>query len=155
MPSAKKRPPIVPAKVKAAISVLFEQSNYDLEAAAKAAEITTYRLREEMKKAHVQKWMWHEKRALIEAICAGNPATLAKIRDTSGNDMAKVGAIKTSEIMRESLADVRNPAAAHQAPGFVILIQTDGAPARIIEPQAPPMIEAEPEPDREYEPVER
>jgi hypothetical protein len=149
MPSAKKRPPIVPAKVKAAISVLFEQSNYDLEAAAKAARLTTFRLREEMKKAHVQKWMWHEKRALIEAICAGNPAALAKIRDTSGNDMAKVGAIKTSEIMRESLSDVRNPAAAHQAPGFVILIQTDGA-ARIIEPQTP-MIEARPVPDGECE----
>jgi hypothetical protein len=141
MPSAKKRPPIVLAKIKTAIGVLFEQSNYDLEAAAKAAGLTTYRLREEMKKSHVQKYMFSEKRALLEAICASNPRALATVRDREGgNEMAKVAAVKTSELMLASLADVRNPAAAHQAPGFVILIQTDGAPARIIEPQAPPMI---------------
>src|ERR1700694_1388275 len=114
MPSAKKRPPCVPAKVKAAIGVLFEQSNYDLDAAAKAAGLTTSRLREEMKKAHVQKYMWSEKRALLEAICASNPRALATVRDREGgNEMAKVAAIKTAEIMLASLADVRNPGAAH------------------------------------------
>jgi hypothetical protein len=80
MPNARKREPVVPKKVKAAIAFMFEQTKYDLAAAAMHAGLTTYVLRREMKKPHVQKHIWHEKRALIEECCAGNPAALAELR---------------------------------------------------------------------------
>ena len=58
-----------------------------------------------MKKAHVQKYIWHEKRALIEEVCAGNPAALAELRATSENGMAAVAAIRQLELMRQSAID--------------------------------------------------
>jgi hypothetical protein len=49
MPNAKHREPVVPKKVKAAIAFMFEQTKYDLAAAATHAGLTTYVLRREMK----------------------------------------------------------------------------------------------------------
>ena len=66
MPNARRRAPAVPRRVKIAIQALFEQTVYDLAAAATAGGISTYRLREEPKKAHVLQYMRAEKKALIE-----------------------------------------------------------------------------------------
>jgi hypothetical protein len=114
MPNAKHREPIVLKKVKAAIAFMFEQTKYDLAAAATNAGLTTYVLRREMKKAHVQKFIWHEKRALIEECCSGNPAALAELRATSENGMAVVVAIRQLELMQSAIEEARGP----MAPGL-------------------------------------
>jgi hypothetical protein len=77
-----------------------------------------------------------EKQALIEEVCAANPAALAEIGAKSENSMARVAAIRQSE-------------------GFVIFIETrDGTVHTIAPPVPAPMIEVEPLPERELEPPE-
>ena len=149
MPNAKHRTPVVPAKVKVAIQFMFEQTKYDLAAAAAQAGLTTYVLRREMKKPHVQKHIWHEKRALIEECCAGNPAALAELRAKSENGMAVVAAIRQLELMRQSaIEEARGPMApGAPQPGLVIVIQGPGGVQQMIPPPPPqpaPMIEHEP-----------
>jgi hypothetical protein len=153
------RAPIVPAKVKVAILALFQQPKLDLESAAQAAGITTYRLREAMKKAHVRNWIWHEKRALIDALCAGNPAALKEIRDTSGNDMARVSAVKAAELMRAETEEATRGAPGRGImPGLVVIFESpSGETDRTIGPATMPLIEAKPMPvfNPELEPADR
>jgi hypothetical protein len=105
MPSAKKREPSVPAKVKAAVEHLFENPRADLAEAAKVAGITTYALRSAMMRPHISRYVWHEKRSRLELLCAQNPAALRDIRDNSDNSMARVAAIKTAEQLRVELSE--------------------------------------------------
>jgi hypothetical protein len=154
MPSAKKREPIVPHKVRDGIRMLFEQMTYDLQAAAKAAGLSTARFREELAKPHVRRWAWHAKRELIESICAGNPVALAKIRETSGNDMARVGSIKTLEAMRAEIDEVsRTTGPIRQTPGVTIIFESPGQPDRVLGPPPMRLIDSRPlpqfEPDRD------
>jgi len=150
MPNARKRTPVVPAKVKAAIAVLLDQTVYDLAAAASAAGLSTARLRRELKKAHCLQYMRAEKAALIEEVCAGNPVALAEIRAKSENAMARVAAIRQSEAMRQ-VAHQESPGGRQMVPGLVVIIEGPGGSVRTIAPPvpAPPMIEHEPLPERE------
>jgi hypothetical protein len=148
----KKDVPDVPARVKVAIAVLLDQPKENLLAAAMAAGITTYRLREALKKAHVRTYLYHEKQALLDAVSAGNPNALKTVRDTSENGMAVVAAAKAIEQMRTEGQEVAG-GPMRAAPGFVILIKTQGEPDRVVGPSAPPLIEHQPSPDHEYEPV--
>jgi hypothetical protein len=141
-----KREPVVPAKVKDGIHALFEQPVYDLAAAAAVAQMPTWRFREAMKKPHIRRWAWHEKRALLETICAGNPVALAKIRETSGNDMARVGAIKTLEAMRVELDEARNANAMRAQPGLTIVIENRDGTTRALPLPSTPMIDVSPTP---------
>jgi hypothetical protein len=91
-------------------------------------------------------------RAQVDAICAANPERLRVIADTSENHMARVGAIKTLEAMKEAL----DPhAASHQLPqpGLVIVIQNRDGSQADAEPPPPsaPMIEHESEPVAELD----
>jgi hypothetical protein len=69
MPPARKRTPVVPAKVKTAVAALLAQSTYDLAAAAKEAGLSTYRLRSYLARPEVLKFVREEKAALVERIC--------------------------------------------------------------------------------------
>jgi hypothetical protein len=95
-----------------------------------------------------------EKQALIEEVCAANPAALAEIGAKSENSMARVAAIRQSEAMRQAASkETGGPRA--MMPGFVILIETrDGTVHTIAPPVPAPMIEVEPLPERELEPPE-
>jgi hypothetical protein len=149
---SKKRQPAIPAKVKTALHHLFGDPRSDLAAAAKAAGITTYRLREAMKRADVRAWAYREKQALVDAICAQNPLALKAIRDSSRNDMAKVAAIKTLEQIGDDEAEPRRLSA--PAPGLVIVIeQRDGSTRTVGASPAPPMIEGRRVPEHEFEPA--
>jgi hypothetical protein len=78
MPNARRRAPAVPRRVKIAIQALFEQTVYDLAAAATAGGISTYRLREELKKAHVA-----AARSIIRAkpaVVNGDPRSLTNTK---------------------------------------------------------------------------
>jgi hypothetical protein len=53
MPPAKHRTPLVPAKVKVALDLLFNDPNADLASAAEAVGMPTNRLRDQLKLPHV------------------------------------------------------------------------------------------------------
>jgi hypothetical protein len=146
----RKEIPDVPARVKVAIAVLLDQPKENLLAAAMAAGITTYRLREALKKAHVRTYLYHEKQALLDAVSAGNPNALKTVRDTSENGMAVVAAAKAIEQMRTEGQEVTG-GPMRAAPGFVILIKTQGEPDRVIGPPSMTMIEARPAATEEVE----
>ena len=143
----KKSEPKIPEKIKTAIRILIDQPALDLEAAAKAIGFSTYRLRGELKKGHIRRYFWHEKRAALDAICAGNPMAMKRIRDSSGNDMASVQAAKALEAMRSGVDDEsRSGVASATTPGLTIQILTAGnaAPMRVLGQAAPTLIDARP-----------
>jgi hypothetical protein len=78
--------------------------------------LNAYKLREALNKPHVRKWIMDEKRLQLEAINAGNPEALRRLRDTSENAMAAVGAIKTLGAMKE-VFHRRRPPCGIGAPG--------------------------------------
>jgi hypothetical protein len=95
---------------------------------------------------HVRAYAMHERRVLLDALIAGNPAALKEIRDRSGNDMARVNAIKTAEALRELADDPQRGAGVQRSqPGLVVIIQSnDGRTQQVLgAPVAPLQIEAE------------
>jgi hypothetical protein len=127
------RPPAVPAKAMKAIRVLLEQPKADLEAAAKAAGLTTYWLRRYLKQPHVAKYFRDERRAVLDSICAGNPVALKAIRDESKNKMAAVAAVRGLELMRNEEQEGAPGRFAQQSPGVTIIIESaPGVPAQVI-----------------------
>jgi hypothetical protein len=81
----------------------------------------------------------------LDAICASNPEGVKRIRDTSANDMAAVGAIKTLEAMRVDVVTETGGKPGASQPGLQIVIDTIGGESRVVcgPPERPtPMIEA-------------
>jgi hypothetical protein len=129
------RPPAVPAKAKAAIAALLEQPETDLAAAAQKAGLPTERLKKYLKAPHVRKYFIDERRAVLDAILAGNPEALRKVRDTSGNAMARVQAVRALESIGDRMDEAAGGRAGQQAPGVVIVIEAaEGRTVRTIRP---------------------
>jgi hypothetical protein len=153
-PGAPTKPPRISKKIKAAIGHLITMEHPRLEDAAKAAGMTTYQLREALKRVEVVRHLQAERLARIESACASNPEALLKIRDTTENAMAAVQAAKALEAMRvEENATGRGIGAEHRTPGVVIVISDSPSPRverRTIEIVPQP----EPEPEPEAEPVQ-
>jgi hypothetical protein len=123
--------------------------------------LTSARLREALKTAHVRRYYWHARRALLDVLCAGNLAALAKVRSESENGMAVVGSVKALEQMRDGMDEAKRSGPVTQTPGLVIVIE--GA-SPLVHPlpasssttiEYRPQIEARRVPEREMEPVER
>jgi hypothetical protein len=132
------RAPAVPAKAKAAIAVLLEQPEKDLQAAAQAAGLTTELLRKYLKLSHVRRYYIAERQVILDATCAGNIIALKRIRDDPSNKMASVAAVRGLELMRNEQDEGRNRGAALPAPGVVIVIEApNGQTLRAIGPPAP------------------
>jgi hypothetical protein len=148
MPNAKHRTPVVPAKVKVALDLLFNDPNADLASGAAAVDMPTNRLRDQLKLPHVRRYATQERATFIDSLCAGNPAALKEIRDSSKNAMARVAAIRQAEMMKENLD---NPASGmlqqRHAPGLVVqLVNVAGEVTQTIGGQPPaPMIDVTPE----------
>jgi hypothetical protein len=153
MPSARTRAPPVPAKAKAALEILFNDPKTDYAAAAQTVGISTHKLREYLKLPQTRTYIYHEKRAFLDALSVSNPAALKEIRDRSGNDMARVAAIKTSEQMLQTVVEETRGGAQRHMPGLVVVIEgARGAVIQTIPPPAPLTIEHEPERIRELPP---
>ena len=143
--------PQVPVKVKAAWQILQDDPKQTLQTAALAVGMSTYKLREALNKPHVRKWVLDERRLQLDAINAGNPEALRRLRDTSENAMAAVASIKTLEALKELVDPSAVRAGTHvHSPGLVVQIinGASGEVERTIGPQAPaPMIDVTPERD--------
>jgi hypothetical protein len=84
------------------------------------------------------RYLRDRKRERLEQINAANPEALRKVRDESGNSMARVQAVRALESigdwMDENAAGRRNQV----VPGLVVIIGgPDRKAERIIAPQAP------------------
>jgi hypothetical protein len=138
---ARKRPPAIHAGVRRLVDALLAQSKYDLQAAAAAADLTTYRAREYLMKPHVLRFLRDQKQALLEEICATNPATLNEIKATSGNDMARVNAVKALEQLKDGVVEETGGVTRH-TPGLIVqIINVDGSVQTIGPPPPAPMID--------------
>jgi hypothetical protein len=145
MPPAKHRTPVVPAKVKVALDLLFNDPNADLASAAAAVGMPTNRLRDQLKLPHVRRYATQERGAFIDALCAGNAAALKDIRDNSNNAMARVAAVRLAELMKESLDSPGSALQQRHSPGLVVVIQNGDGTQQIIPPAPAPMIDVTPE----------
>ena len=155
MTLAKHKTPAVPARVKTAVAHLMKAGEFDLQGAALAAGMPVVRLRHLLGQSYVRKYMREQRLVEIEALCQGNAAALAKVRDTSENGMAVIGSIKAAEQIRSQiLSEDGAGGSTRPMPGLVIQIVGSAR----IEPQQPqrlasaPRIEDlafEPKPDKD------
>jgi hypothetical protein len=146
--------PVVPVKVKAAFEMISNDPKATLQSAAEAAGLTTVRLRRLLKLPQVRKWIAEERRLQLDAICAANPESLRRLRDTTENAMAAVGAIKTLEAMKELVDPSVRAGVTTAAPGLIVqIVHSNGSTETIGPPPAPPMIDVTPE--RALEPRRR
>jgi hypothetical protein len=147
MPEARKRAPVVPAKMKIVVAELLTHPKYDLAAAAEKAGVSHYWARRHLSRPTVLRYFREERAAMLEEICAGNPAALAKVRESSGNDMAIVASCRALELMRQTVAEEAG-GARQPAPGLVVqIINGDGRVTQTLgPPPAPaPFIDVTPE----------
>jgi hypothetical protein len=155
MPPARKREPIVPAKVKAAIDFIYATPGADLLGAAKHVDLTVYKLRYLMGLPHVVRWMLVEKQARLEAASIGNVGALLSVRDYGDNAMARVHAAKTIETMLDVTSErtgIGRQVQQHRVPGLqIVIVQNDGSQQVVAGPPAAPLIE---EKAQEIEPSE-
>jgi hypothetical protein len=138
--------PVVPAKVQEAWRLMQDDPKQTLQTAAAAVGLNAYKLREALNRPHVRKWVLDERRLQLDAINAGNPEALRRLRDTSENAMAAVGAIKTLEAMKELVDPSVQAGRTGHAPGLVVQIcYSDGRPPETIgSASAPPLIDVTP-----------
>jgi hypothetical protein len=139
--------PVVPAKVQKAWRLMQDDPKQTLQTAAAAVRLNAYKLREALNRPHVRKWVLDERRLQLDAINAGNPEALRRLRDTSENAMAAVGAIKTLEAMKELVDPSVRAGTTMHAPGLVVqIINTAGEVTQEIGSRpVPPLIDVTPE----------
>jgi hypothetical protein len=105
--------------------------------ACRATNLHYATMRKALDKPHVRQYLNAQKQVFRASVSAANISRLAEIRDTSGNAMAKLGAIK----VLEGISD--DPAAAagvSRAAGVVIIIGSQapaGTDARVINAALP------------------
>jgi hypothetical protein len=130
--------------MKIVVAELLTQTKYDLAAAAEKAKLSLYLTKRYLKRPTVLRYFREERAAVLEEICAGNPAALAKVREGSGNDMAVVAACRQLEAMRQTVAEESGRQSAPR-PGLVIVINHgDGRQDTIGPPVPAPMIDVTP-----------
>lgn len=129
------RPPRVKGKLVEACRAIVRQGQ-SLDEAARTAGLTTRSVRLALEKPHVIAFLKAEREVFRAYISAQNIHRAAEIRDSAGNAMARLGAIKVIEQLGD---DNAGGSSTSRAPGVMIVI---GAPAvsvtaheRTIEPK--------------------
>jgi hypothetical protein len=146
--AARKREPVVPARIKTAVAFLIEQKA-DLQAAAAAAGLSMRELRRYMSRPEVRRYSLEQRQLALEAFCLGSPAALTEIRDTSENSMARVNAIKAGEQLRiGAIAD--EAVAQKRTPGLqIVIVQPSGKQELVPMTPSVPLIDTLPLPEPE------
>lgn len=92
--------------------------------AASAADVKPDVLRRWLNRPDFIAFLRGERRSMVAASCAGNPAALRRVRDTSQNPMAVVASVRTLQDI-EAAEEVRAPVGSH-TPGVTINIVNAG-----------------------------
>lgn len=116
----------VPKRVRQAIELMVrglpndpDSKPLDFISAARACELKPDTLRRWLDRPAVRALLMAERRAWRDAICAGNEGALARVRNTSENGMAVIGAVRALE----QIADAAPPSGeVRRQPGVVIII---------------------------------
>jgi hypothetical protein len=154
-PRDPKRVAPIPAKVRAACLLLVHGDATDEECksltlveAARMAGLQPDQFRRWLDRAQVKRFVRAERKIALDALSAGNPSALERVRGGS-NPMASVRAAMAIEELRS--ADDAAPGGfggglERQAPGVVIYISRDGKPPKPGDTLStqPPTIEARP-----------
>lgn len=131
-----KKPLKVTGKVAEAVDLMVEQG-LTYQQAAERVGMHVRPMRKALEKPHVISYLRHRRQVFRASICAANDLRLAAVRDTAGNTMAVVQAIRALEQLdAEPTASRSN---APQLPGLVVQIINNGpsaVEARVIEPDA-------------------
>jgi hypothetical protein len=122
------RPRPIPAKVKeACLAMIYGPADagdnavpVDFIEAAKLCDIRPNILRKWLHKPAVVQFIRRERAAFRVAICAANEFALRRVRDTSENGMAVIGAVRGLEDL--DVAEVQHSRGTQQTPGIVIVI---------------------------------
>jgi hypothetical protein len=119
--------------------------------AAAAVGMKRHLLRRYFTKPEVISHLYKQRRAFTASLCAANPAVLAGIRDSGGNDMARVKAITELETLDQPGT---RPSAAESSPWLTIRITgAQPEPVKVID-HVPLPIEPEPlPPDAHLDPM--
>jgi hypothetical protein len=151
MPPARKREPIVPAKVKEAFEFILATPGATLQSAAEHVGMVPRMLRFKMQRPESLRWMLAEKQARLEVASAGSIGALLSIRDYGDNQMARVHAAKTIETMLDSTSERTGIGRAIQPqrqPGLqIVIVQGDGTKQVAFEPPSAPLLDVTPVPD--------
>lgn len=109
--------------------------------AAEHARLSIHGLREALKRPHVKQYYSAQIEVLRENERARNIHALVQVRDQTGNQMARVQAVKALEQLSD---EANRPGGNHavQVPGLTIVIGSPAHPA--IAPANPPMIDVSP-----------
>jgi hypothetical protein len=121
----------VTGKLRVALDLMVWSGKPRAEAAAEAG-MADSSLRFSLRKPHVLAHYNGELAALRTSLRARNVHRLDGIADSSGNDMAKVSAIKAMEALADQ-ADATAKPGLQQAPGMVIIINNGSATPVTIE----------------------
>jgi hypothetical protein len=104
----RKRPRPIPKAVQDAVSLMVvgkvddpDCTPLDFVQAAGAVGLKPFVLRRHLEKPHVRAFLLAERRAFTAMVCAANPASLARIRDTAVNTMSRVAAVRALEELDE------------------------------------------------------
>jgi hypothetical protein len=163
MPRARKREPIVPAKVKQAFEHFLSTPNATLQSAAALVGLQPRWLRFQLQRPECLRWMLAEKQARLEIASAGNIPALVAVRDREdGNEMAKVHATKVLEQMLDVTSQrtgIGRQVEGKRMPGLQIVILpavgTSGPEQVVCGPPKPaPLIEATPQPAALHSPAD-
>jgi hypothetical protein len=126
-----KRPRPIPTSVKTAIRLMVHGGDdgvpLGLIDAARAVQLQPATLRRYFDRPAVIGLLRAERRAFIATLIAGNPAALARIRDTAANTMSQVRAIDVLEGMGDEAA--HNRAIMPPSPRLTIIIRQPDHPA--------------------------
>jgi hypothetical protein len=158
MPSARKREPIVPTKVKEAFEYILATPGATLQSAALHVGIEVRQLRHKMQRPESLRWMLHEKQARLEVASAGNINSLLAVRDHGDNAMAKVHAAKTLETMLDAVSErtgIGRQVQQQRQPGLqIVVIQPSGKQDLVPMSPGAPLIEGTSIPDVEPVPAD-
>jgi hypothetical protein len=149
MPPIEKRDPSVGPQLRAAIQYMIDEKA-DIVEAALHAKMKPYELRRQLGKPHVRRYALAQRQIALEVFCAGSPAALTKVRDTSENGMAIVASIKAGEQLRVGAIEAE-AAAQRRLPGLSIVVMpalgASGEPQVAFQAPAPrPMLDVTPTP---------
>jgi hypothetical protein len=134
-----KRPRPIPTSVRTAIKLMIHGGDdgvpLGLIDAARAVQLQPATLRRYFDRPRVISLLRAERRAFIATLIAGNPAALARIRDTAANTMSQVRAIDVLEGMGEE--DPHRRSVRESSPWLTIRVIAAPAapalPAKVIE----------------------
>lgn len=120
----------VTGRVKQALdAMVYEGKRFD--EAAQQAGLTVRTMRYALERPHCLTYLREQKQVFRASVSAQNIHKLAELRDTSGNAMAQLGAIK---VLEQIDSDPQSQSGGIRSPGFMIVVNAGSQPAGSLKP---------------------